>query len=182
MKGNVLRRDAPVLAALGFLTLLVTSASAGPPSGGRSRGANRFGGGSGYYATPAYYGGYPQGISAAPAYSPAPAANVNRAFYFDPDAETGAEGTAAVIHVEVHASAEVWFNGYKTKLTGPERRFVSPLLQPGQTYTYRLRVRWLDNGVEIDQTRTIAVARGERTHVVFVPVATGSSTSTSAAR
>jgi uncharacterized protein (TIGR03000 family) len=47
----------------------------------------------------------------------------------------------------VPADAEVWFNGVPTKQTGTRREFVTPPLDPGGDYSYRLRVRWNEGGL-----------------------------------
>jgi uncharacterized protein (TIGR03000 family) len=156
-----------ILACVALLALTDASVMAGPTSGGHSHGSNAWGGGgSSYYAAPIY---------AAPVYvvpgavaSPAPGG----AFYYAPEA---GESNAGVINVTVPANAEIWFNNYKTKLTGTSRTFVSPPLDPNQTHRYHVRVRWLENGQEVVQERDVPVAPGTQTSVQFAGLATASS-------
>jgi uncharacterized protein (TIGR03000 family) len=73
----------------------------------------------------------------------------------------------------VPANARIWFDGDLTHQTGPVRDFESPPLQPGQTYTYNIRARWMQNGQPVTQDRTVTVA-GQRTMVDFMnPNGTG---------
>jgi uncharacterized protein (TIGR03000 family) len=59
--------------------------------------------------------------------------------------------------VIVPEDAELWFNGTKTKQTGPQREFVSPELTPGKHYSYEVKARWQENGKIVEQVRTAHV-------------------------
>jgi uncharacterized protein (TIGR03000 family) len=152
------------------LALLVASpVLAGPPSGGRSRGANTW---------EAKHGGYGAAVYAAPVYvvpaatgAAAPASNGS--YYYAPDAAPEA-GNAAVLDVRVPANAEIWLNDYKTKLTGPAREFIYSPLSTDMNYRYHVRVRWMENGQEVVQERDVPVAPGTRTSVQFAGVSPAS--------
>jgi uncharacterized protein (TIGR03000 family) len=75
---------------------------------------------------------------------------------------------AARLMLLVPANAEVWFDGQLTTQTGTEREFVSPVLTPGKTYTYAVRVRYVkDDGKVSDETRSIQVRTNDRWVVDF---------------
>jgi uncharacterized protein (TIGR03000 family) len=68
----------------------------------------------------------------------------------------------------VPANAQVWFDGQPTTQTGTEREFASPVLTPGKTYTYAVRVRHTkDDGKVSDETRPIQVRANDRWVVDF---------------
>jgi uncharacterized protein (TIGR03000 family) len=98
-----------------------------------------------------FSGAYTGGLGAAPAASDQPP---------PPD------GTAAV-SVVVPSDAEVWFNGDPTKQKGEHREFVTPTLPVGRAYQYEVRARWKENGITIDQTRTVIVHANERANADF---------------
>jgi uncharacterized protein (TIGR03000 family) len=152
MKRNVLLAGA-IVACIAVLVFAVSPVLAGPPSGGRSIGANTWEAKHSTYAAPAY---------AVPASVAVAAPAINGGYYYDPDS-----GNAAVLNVRVPANAEIWLNDYKTKLTGSAREFVSPPLSRDMAYRYHVRVRWMENGHEIVQERDIPVAPATRTTVQF---------------
>jgi uncharacterized protein (TIGR03000 family) len=51
--------------------------------------------------------------------------------------------------------------------TGPVREFVSPVVAPGQSYSYLLRARWSQDGQVVEQTRLATVHANETTIVNF---------------
>jgi uncharacterized protein (TIGR03000 family) len=79
-----------------------------------------------------------------------------------------ANSTAATVRVQVPANAQVWFGDHQTQQTGPNRLFVSPPLQANRDYSYTLRARWMDNGREVDRTRTVKVQPGATVDVNFL--------------
>jgi uncharacterized protein (TIGR03000 family) len=68
-------------------------------------------------------------------------------------------------------NAEVWFQDYKTKQRGNVREFESSALQPGQTYTFQVRARWMQNGRAVEQTQSVQTQPGQHANVVFRPAA-----------
>jgi uncharacterized protein (TIGR03000 family) len=74
-----------------------------------------------------------------------------------------------VVHftVEVPAAASVFLEGAQTKQTGTSRQYVSPRLVPGKQYVYEIRARWMENGREVEQTRSMVVKAGDRLTVSF---------------
>jgi uncharacterized protein (TIGR03000 family) len=65
-------------------------------------------------------------------------------------------------------SAEVSLNGVPMRQqSGINRRFVTPVLEPG-TYTFDVRVSWRDaNGKEVTRTRQVEVRPGEKETIDF---------------
>jgi uncharacterized protein (TIGR03000 family) len=65
--------------------------------------------------------------------------------------------------LKVPSAAELWFNGTKTAQQAKAvRHFVTPALDPGQDYSYDIRVRWTDDGQPVEQTRRVLVRAGDR--------------------
>jgi uncharacterized protein (TIGR03000 family) len=73
----------------------------------------------------------------------------------------------ALITVEVPADAEVWIEGQQTKQTGASRQFVSPPIDKGRDYEYRIRARWKEDGKVVEQTKQITVFAGDNFTVGF---------------
>src|SRR5256885_14684228 len=75
----------------------------------------------------------------------------------------------ALIVVRVPATAAVWFENTPTTRTGSERRFLSPALEPGKSYTYAVKARWDEGGTPKQVVRSVVVAPGKRSVVDFNP-------------
>jgi uncharacterized protein (TIGR03000 family) len=70
--------------------------------------------------------------------------------------------------------ATVWVDGNQMSAgSGAFRSFVSPALQPGSTYTYRITAAWMEDGQEVRMERTVPVAAGRRSLVDFTTAKTG---------
>jgi uncharacterized protein (TIGR03000 family) len=73
------------------------------------------------------------------------------------------EASQVMIEVRVPAmDADISIGGEKTMQKGMIRRYVSPPITPGRTYTYDINARWLENGREITRYRTLQVQAGQR--------------------
>ncbi len=84
------------------------------------------------------------------------------------DEEKPAADTKARVEVRVPvADADVWFGDHKTKQTGLDRQFVTPPLEPGRKYQYRVRVAWTENGERREAQRTVPVEAGQPLVVDF---------------
>ena len=156
--------------------------------GGYFRGGDYDGYRGGYgYNRGGYYGGYGYGrgigigIGAYPSYGYSTYSN-----YYNPSVQyvqpsyivrpsvgvtdtvsTQSDGRA---HIRVQVSdpnAEVLFDGDQTRQRGNDRTFVTPPLEPGQTFHYTIEARWMENGKQMDKTRTISVNAGGSATVVF---------------
>ena len=78
------------------------------------------------------------------------------------------DDNAVLIGVRVPDNAVIWFDGDKTNQTGMFREFISPVLEPGQKYTYDIKAQWTENGKDVVRTRKIDVYAGDRLMVNFL--------------
>lgn len=75
---------------------------------------------------------------------------------------------AAHLMLVVPENAEVYFDGTKTNKTGREREFVSPTLNPGQSYTYTIEVRYTgSDGKPVVDKREIHVGANDWFQIDF---------------
>jgi uncharacterized protein (TIGR03000 family) len=75
-------------------------------------------------------------------------------------------GGAAQISVRVPSDATLWVNGYQSTQTGPVRQLVTPNpLEPGKTYHYTLRARWLENGQTVTREQDVKFKAGDDVNV-----------------
>jgi uncharacterized protein (TIGR03000 family) len=123
--------------------------------------------GSGYnvnpyaYSSPIYNSGYTTVI---------PGSGVYQAAY-PPQGAVQGQGTIdasrCYIHVHVPANAQVMFDNTPTQQTGMDRTFMSPALDNNQNYTYQISARWMDNGQQRNETRTVRLIQGQSVNVDF---------------
>jgi uncharacterized protein (TIGR03000 family) len=78
-----------------------------------------------------------------------------------------APDTAALLDVRVPANAELWFDGYKSKQTGPQREFRTPPLTTGKKYTYTVRAKWVADGKPVEERREVSFTPGQHVKVAF---------------
>lgn len=118
----------------------------------------------GYYETPTYsyptqtYSySYPTQSYVYPAETVVPAAPVAQ---------------AAEIDVALpRPDATVWVDGNRMANSGGTlRSYLSPDLQPGYSYSYRITASWMDGGREVRAERSIPVYSGRISHVDFTTV------------
>lgn len=80
--------------------------------------------------------------------------------------EPAAKAEPAVLVVRVPAKAKVLVDGAPTQQTGEVRRFASPPLEPGPSYTYTVAaVLEPNNYTKITRTRKVSVKPGQETEV-----------------
>jgi uncharacterized protein (TIGR03000 family) len=119
----------------------------------------------GNYGYPRGYYDYPPSYYAPYYYSTPNAYAAPRVAYYYPEAGSPDAASAAEITVRVPADAELWLDGNATKQRGDTRTFVSPVLQPGRTFTYEFRARWMKDGKPVEATRTVDIRAGAKTTV-----------------
>jgi len=86
----------------------------------------------------------------------------NRSRYYAP---AQPDPNTALIDIRVPADAKLWVEGQPTHLRGPDRGFVSPVLERGKQYGYDLKAQWTDeNGKKVERTQHVRVQAGS--HVV----------------
>jgi len=108
------------------------------------------------YSSPASYNsGYPTGVQASGYQS-------YQSSYPPTAQTTGAPDNSkrTVIHVHVPVDAQVLFDDTPTRQTGTERHFMTPPLDKSD-YSYQVTARWMDNGKERRETRTVRVIPGQ---------------------
>ena len=69
------------------------------------------------------------------------------------------------LEIRVPSSAEVFVAGEKISGTGTMRTFTSDNLTSGQTYEYKVKGKWTENGKEVVHERTVKAVPGKRTMV-----------------
>jgi uncharacterized protein (TIGR03000 family) len=121
------------------------------------------------YGNIAIYNGAGIGLGASGAGGGGP----RRRFYAD-GFTSGQIGTSApatgqaMIEVRVPvASAEVFFEGINTRQQGEKRVFLSPKLQTGVTYHYKVTAKWRDGDQVVERDRSVACRAGETAVVEF---------------
>jgi uncharacterized protein (TIGR03000 family) len=75
----------------------------------------------------------------------------------------------AVIKVLIPGDARLAVDDSETKATGGERKFVTPPLAPGRTFSYTLTAVWQDGGRRIKRMAIATVQAGEETVVDLRP-------------
>jgi uncharacterized protein (TIGR03000 family) len=101
------------------------------------------------------YGGYGYGPTYAGYY--APGAYDDQAVVPATEEAPPKDDAAHILVIVPSDDAEVWFEGVKTKQTGKEREFVSPVLPEGKNFTYEIRAKWTADGKVVEQKRTVQV-------------------------
>jgi uncharacterized protein (TIGR03000 family) len=100
-------------------------------------------------------------------YYPAPTPTYS-AYYSAPAPEYIVPRSAALIRLEVPTSADVFFSGEKTKQRGESRSYVTPPLEAGRNYVYRIKVRWKDsNGRVVEREERVSVHPDDRLNLDF---------------
>jgi uncharacterized protein (TIGR03000 family) len=60
----------------------------------------------------------------------------------------------------VPVGAEVWLQGKKYDV-GPSHIFESPDLNPGETFTFDVRVTWQEKGKKVEEKRVLTMKAGD---------------------
>ncbi len=113
-----------------------------------------------YYAAPDYYSG--STLTNGYGVGTGNPANYSYGADYTYGASFGSTGNAPV-HVNLRLpdpNAKVWINGQATQQEGTWREYVSPPLDPSRNYRYDIRARWVENGRDMDETRTTPVQAG----------------------
>jgi uncharacterized protein (TIGR03000 family) len=76
---------------------------------------------------------------------------------------------AALVVAHLPEDARIWFQDQPTKQGGTMRRFVSPPLTAGKSYTYTVRVEWPEEGQWVSQAHTFAVHAGDVHCIDVIP-------------
>lgn len=88
-----------------------------------------------------------------------------RNFAVPPPAPSEHPDTARLT-LQVPSGAEVFLQGKKVDLT--TNTFESPDLAPGESYTFDVRVTWMEKGKQVEQKRTLVMKAGERQSLQYI--------------
>jgi uncharacterized protein (TIGR03000 family) len=77
-----------------------------------------------------------------------------------PQQVTGESRNVATLMAHVPENGQVYFGDYLTTSTGTMRTYVSPPLAPGRSYTYTVRLDWVEEGKKVTQTHEFDVRPG----------------------
>ena len=75
--------------------------------------------------------------------------------------ENTVDPNAVTLVAHVPENAQVWVEDRATTSRGGLRTYQSPPLTPGKSYSYTVRVAWVENGKVVSQTRHVAVKAGD---------------------
>lgn len=121
--------------------------------------------GGGFYGG-GFYGGYPSSFAAP---GPQPAAD----YIPSPGVPTRmiemSNQFPATLTLQFPAAAKVWLDG-KEVAGDPaaERVVTSPVLRPGQSYTFKVRAEWDADGKTYEYTREATLGSGDRSRVLVL--------------
>ncbi len=122
-----------------------------------------FGFGYGGFSPYGYGYGYDYGYGP-PIVAPAPGLPVQST---DPGVALANE-FPAVLTVQYPTPAEVWFNGNKLDGKAEEHQLTSPVLKPGETFTFDVKARWKVGEKTYESKRTVTLASGDRSRLLVV--------------
>ncbi len=72
------------------------------------------------------------------------------------------------LDIRVPSSAEVTVNGEKMTATGATRQFTSTALTTGQSYEYKVKATWTEDGKKMTKEKTVQAQPGQRTTVDLI--------------
>lgn len=84
-----------------------------------------------------------------------------------PAAEAGSDGQRATFVLSVPADAKVYFQDEPMSSTGTRRRYRSPALKAGKTFSYSIRVAVQRNGNLVSNTQQPRFHAGSRVEIAF---------------
>jgi uncharacterized protein (TIGR03000 family) len=88
-----------------------------------------------------------------------------------PEKNAGDESNSVVLVAHLPEDAQIWFDDTPTQQRGMLRKFVSPPLTPGRSYTYMVRVAWREEGRWADQVHSLSVHAGDLQCIDIIPSA-----------
>ena len=67
---------------------------------------------------------------------------------------------SATLMAHIPENAKIWVGGDATTSAGNLRTYNSPALIPGKSYSYTVRVDWIEEGKQVSQTHEVSVKAG----------------------
>ena len=83
------------------------------------------------------------------------------------EAKSSTDDGSVTLTVDVPRDATLFVNGARTSSAGVTRTFVSRHLESGLNYTYHVRAEISRDGVVIEDSKSVTLQRGERSHLSF---------------
>lgn len=122
-----------------------------------------------FYGYPFGGYGYPFATYVPPvAYLPAPSAIAEAPRRSDPTVVLANE-YPATLTLQFPTSAEVWLDGKKVDGSAAEERVLtSPVLKPGEQYTFAVRARWTNDGKTYETKRSVKLGSGDRSRLLII--------------
>jgi uncharacterized protein (TIGR03000 family) len=74
----------------------------------------------------------------------------------------------ATLDIRLPADAELYLQGKKSNQIGSERYFVTPPLEPGQTFTCRIKAVWREDGRDREVVRSVVLAPGDHSSLTLL--------------
>jgi uncharacterized protein (TIGR03000 family) len=124
-----------------------------------------YGIGGGYPATPGPGGEIvPAPKTGGPSMPPADSSTAPRN---DAERDPKAPAAPARLTVRLPADARLWVDQVECPMTSSERAFNTPVLQPGQTYYYTLKISVQRQGAPVTDSQRVLVRAGQSVNVIF---------------
>src|SRR5712692_7866577 len=82
--------------------------------------------------------------------------------------EQAVASNQVALDIRVPSSAEVTVNGEKMTATGATRQFTSTALTTGQSYEYKVKATWTEDGKKMTKEKTVQAQPGQRTTVDLI--------------
>jgi len=118
----------------------------------------------GYSYSQPYYEGYSASYPVIPG-APATYSNADQSY------QTGyneVDNNRVWLQVRVpDANARVWIDDHATQQTGMDRQFISPAVERGKKYSYKVKATWVENGKEVSREKQVSVQAGQPNFVNF---------------
>jgi uncharacterized protein (TIGR03000 family) len=75
----------------------------------------------------------------------------------------------ATLTLQLPVAAEVWLNGTPVGGTASEQHVLtSPVLKPGENFTFDIKARWTTGGKTYEATRSVTLAPGDKSRLFVV--------------
>ncbi len=78
--------------------------------------------------------------------------------------------TAQIVVRLPDADGEVRLNGQKITQSGTARSFMTPPLEPGQSYSYKVEAAWRQDGRLVTETQSVTISAGSAVALNFGPI------------